>query len=236
MSIASLNPTRCRAAESDRRSNDLVDLELYRAQVPPSRLISTPDRLTGKMRRHFAVARFDRDATGARVHYHSLAGLLELGGGDLDYRWLLRACRRLTRDEREVWKAYRQTAFNVLAQNRDDHGKNIGFVLREGEWALAPAFDLTPVGPAQLPERGMAVVGERRLAGETHLLALAKAESLDGARAREIIKEVRAALGRWPEFAAAAGVSAQRADEWGRELAAMRHRRAVRTGADLRPS
>lgn len=189
--------------------------------VPPSRLVSTPDRITGKARRHFAVARFDRDAAGARVHYHSLAGLLETGGGDLDYRLLLRACRRLTRDEREVWKAYRQAVFNVLAQNRDDHGKNIGFVLRRGEWVLAPAFDLTPLAPAQLPERGMAVLGERRAAGESHLLALAQAESLDAARARQIIAEVRAALSDWPKFAASAGVSEWRAAEWGRELAAM---------------
>ncbi len=193
--------------------------------VPPSRLIKTHDPLSGRERRHFAVARFDRDAKRGRVHYHSLAGLLEMGGGDLDYRHLLRACRRLTRDEREVWKAYRQAVFNVLAHNRDDHGKNVGFVLREGEWALAPAFDLTPLSPAQLPERGMAVLGERRMAGETQLFALAEAEGLARTRAREVMAEVRTALGRWREFAEAAGVSPLRAAEWGRELAAMRSER-----------
>lgn len=189
-------------------------------EVPPSRLVATQDRVTGRVRRHFAVARFDRDSARARVHYHSLAGLLEVGGGDLDYRLLLRACRRLTRDEREVWKAYRQAVFNVFAHNRDDHGKNIGFLFCYGEWRLAPAFDLTPLSPTQVPERGMAVLGERRVAGEAHLLELARTESLDMVRARQIIDEVRAALSDWPKFAASAGVSERRTLEWMNELKA----------------
>ncbi|MBA4136000.1 MAG: type II toxin-antitoxin system HipA family toxin [Opitutus sp.] len=188
--------------------------------VPPTRLIETS--VNRQTRRHFAVARFDRDAMRARIHYHSLAGLLEAGGGDLDYRHLLRATRRLARDEREVWKAFRQAVFNVLAENRDDHGKNVGFLLRDGEWKLAPAFDLTPLSRAQLPERGMAVLGERRAANASHLLALAQSESLDAARAREIVAEVRAAIERWREFADAAGVTALRAAEWEAELRRLR--------------
>lgn len=184
--------------------------------MPPTRLISITEG--GRTRRHFAVARFDRDAARARIHYHSLAGMLEVGGGDLDYSLLLRATRRLTRDEREVWKAYRQAVFNVLAENRDDHGKNIGFLFRDGEWKLAPAFDLTPLSRAQLPERGMAVMGERRTADATHLLALARSESLDLARAREIIAKVRTATAQWRAFAGAAGVSALRTAQWEGEL------------------
>ena len=33
--------------------------------------------------------------------------------------------------------------FNVLTDNKDDHAKNFSFIYKEGNWALAPAYDLT---------------------------------------------------------------------------------------------
>ena len=35
-------------------------------------------------------------------------------------------------------------AFNVVIKNRDDHAKNFSFQLINGEWRLAPAYDLLP--------------------------------------------------------------------------------------------
>lgn len=33
----------------------------------------------------------------------------------------------------------------IIQKNKDDHGKNFSFVMNEnGEWKLAPAYDLTP--------------------------------------------------------------------------------------------
>ncbi|MBL8924536.1 MAG: HipA domain-containing protein [Myxococcaceae bacterium] len=93
---------------------------------------------------------------------HSLAGLLHVPFGvpALDYRDLLRVTRLLTRDERQVTEAYRRACFNVLAHNRDDHPRNIAFLMSaSGRWALAPAFDLTPShGPGG--EHAMSVLGE----------------------------------------------------------------------------
>ena len=177
--------------------------------VPPTRLLVTADP-DGRPRRHFAVRRFDReiapDGTRRRVHHHTLAALLHMSAGDLDYQTFLRATRQLTRDEREVWRAYRRAVFNVLAGNRDDHAKNHGFLYRDRAWTLGPAYDLTPLSPQQLPERGMAVCGERRAAGPDHLRKLAEAEGLDRKRAQTIIDEVAAALRHWPALAAEAGV------------------------------
>ncbi len=178
--------------------------------LPPTRLVATTDP-DGRPRRHFAVRRFDREidpAGGAtrRVHHHTLAALLHQGGGDLDYQTFLRATRQLTRDEREVWRAYRRAVFNVLAGNRDDHAKNHGFLYRDRAWTLGPAYDLTPLSPRQLPERGMAVCGERRAAGPEHLRKLAEGEGLDRKRALAVVDEVAAAIRRWPTFAAEVGV------------------------------
>ena len=178
--------------------------------LPATRLLET--KAGGIVRRHFAVQRFDRDGT-ERLHHHTLGGLLHAGGGDLDYQTLLRATRRLTKDEREVWRAYRRAVFNVLASNRDDHAKNHGFIYRNRTWTLGPAYDLTFTSTRQLPERGMAVCGERRAAGIEHLKKLAATESLDAKQAARIIDEVRAALANWKTFAAQARVPALTAAE-----------------------
>jgi len=116
-----------------------------------------------------------------------------------------------------VRKAFRRAVFNVLASNRDDHGKNHGFLYDDAQrqWRLSPAFDLTFVGAAQVRERGMAVLGERSRAGLPHLEKLAADEGIERADCRAILDEVRAALARWPEFAAAAGLPERDAAEIG---------------------
>lgn len=82
-----------------------------------------------------------------RVPVHSLASLLQVDfrlPGSTDYTALLRATRMLTRDEREVQKAYARAVFNVLFHNRDDHPRNFAWRLaQDRQWKLAPAFDLT---------------------------------------------------------------------------------------------
>jgi serine/threonine-protein kinase HipA len=173
--------------------------------VPPTRLVPAADA-EGRARRHFAVRRFDREPGGRRVHHHTLAALLQTGAGDLDYQHLLRATRRLARDEREVWRAYRRAVFNVLAGNRDDHGKNHGFLYENHAWRLGPAYDLTHLSPARLPERGLSVCGERRDAGLPALLRLAETEGLDRKTALSVVEEVAEALRRWPLIAAETGV------------------------------
>lgn len=186
-------------------------------EMPETRLLTT-EHPTGP-RAHFAVRRFDR-AGAERVHYHSFAGLCQMPGGDLDYQTLLRVARRITRDHGEVRKAFRRAVFNVLASNRDDHGKNHGFLYADAQrqWRLSPAFDLTFVGAGQVRERGMAVLGERSCAGLPHLEKLAAGEGIDRADCRAIVDEVRAALARWSEFAAAAGLPEQEAAEIGAAL------------------
>lgn len=124
----------------------------------------------------FGVARFDREQ-GLRVPLHSLAGLLQVDfrlPGSTDYTAFLRATRALTRDEREVRKAYARAVFNVLFHNRDDHPKNVAWRLgRDRRWRLAPAFDLTfSEGP--MGQRHMDVCGEGAAITRNHLLRLAR--------------------------------------------------------------
>ena len=50
----------------------------------------------------------------------------------------------LSLDDNALDQIFRRMAFNVMARNCDDHTKNFGFILRQGQpWALAPAYDMT---------------------------------------------------------------------------------------------
>lgn len=139
--------------------------------MPESRAFDLGPKLAA-----FGVARFDRE-DGQRVPVHSLAGLLQVDfrlPGATDYTAFLRATRFLTRDEREVEKAYARAVFNVLFHNRDDHPKNFAWRLgRDRRWRLAPAFDLTfSQGP--LGQHHLDVCGEGAAIERQHLLRLAK--------------------------------------------------------------
>lgn len=139
----------------------------------------------------FGIARFDREGD-LRVPIHSLAGLLhaDFRLPSLDYTTFLRATRMLTRDEREVQKAFARAVFNVICHNRDDHAKNFAYRLgRDRRWRLAPAYDLTfndgPAGQHQTD-----VCGEAKIITRTHLLTLAEQGGLDSTFANGVIDNI----------------------------------------------
>ena len=129
----------------------------------------------------FGTCRFDVE-NGMRVPTHTLAGLLHANfalPGAVDYTTFLRATRLLTRDEREVKKAFGRAVFNVVFNNRDDHPKNFSFRLhRDRCWKLAPGYDLTfSEGPRG--EHQMDVCGEAGAITRQDLLQLAAQGGLD---------------------------------------------------------
>ena len=151
----------------------------------------------------FAVARFDREA-GLRVPVHSLAGLLHADfrlPGSADYTGFLRATRLLTRDEREVAKAYARAVFNVMFHNRDDHPKNLAWRLgRDRRWRLAPAFDLTfSEGPRG--QHHMDVCGEADAVTRKHLLRLATEGGVAIPEADAVIDRMAEQAGRFGRLA-----------------------------------
>lgn len=186
-------------------------------EVPETRLFAAADG-----RRYFGVRRFDR-ADDERVHVHTLAGLLDVDFRvpSLDYEHLLRVAMRLTRSQVEVRRAFRQLIFNVLAHNRDDHGKNFSFVQDlAGEWRLSPAYDLTfAEGPGG--EHTLSIAGEGLRPTWQHLMRLAKLASIDERRAHTIADEVRGALRCWPEEARAEGLADATIDRIAARLAAV---------------
>lgn len=157
---------------------------------------------------YFAVRRFDREGR-KRWYMHTAAGLLhsDYRAPSLDYEDLLTLTGALTRDIREVEKIYRLAVFNVLAHNRDDHAKNISFLMNEtGEWKLSPSYDLTfSQGPNG--EQSTMVMGEGKNLGVRHLKMLGREARLPSDTIQTIINQTRGALHKWPELAALYGVS-----------------------------
>ncbi len=159
---------------------------------------------------YFGVRRFDRRASGP-IHMHSAAGLLHADHRlpSLDYDNLLKATKILTKDMREVEKLFQLAVFNVLSHNRDDHTKNVSFLMDEkGTWRVAPAYDLTySAGPGG--EHSLMIAGEGRNPGASHLKRLGTTIGLEPRRIQEILDTTKVAIFRWQEFASIAGVSAK---------------------------
>ncbi|MEO6959380.1 MAG: type II toxin-antitoxin system HipA family toxin [Burkholderiaceae bacterium] len=154
--------------------------------VPPTKYFELDSRLSG-----FGIKRFDRRG-GVRVPTLTLAGLLDdnFRVPSQDYSNFLRATRALTRDEREVEKAFARCVFNVILNNRDDHTKNVSFALNEHfEWKLAPCYDLTfSVGPGGWHQ--MSVMGEGVAPTGSKLAELAKDSGLKPAFVNRTIEQV----------------------------------------------
>jgi serine/threonine-protein kinase HipA len=184
--------------------------------VPPTTLFETGDG-----GRHFGAERFDRDGN-QRLHMHTLGGLLHASHRlpSLEYEGFLKATLLLTKDQRQVEEAFRRMVFNVLAHNRDDHVKNLSYLMdRGGMWRLAPSYDLVfSDGPRG--QHSMAVAGEAERPTERDMLRVAEDCDLDLRPAREIIQQVRDSIGQWSGFARATGVSRATARRIGRVLAA----------------
>lgn len=153
-------------------------------EVPNTRYFELDNTLAG-----FGIERFDVKE-GMRVPVHTLAGLLHADfrvPGSVDALTYLRATRFLTKDEREVLKAYERVVFNVVFNNRDDHPKNFSYMLTEaGEWKLAPAYDLTYCeGPGGWHQ--MDVSGEAKAVTRAHLLGVASAAGLNAKQTNEVL-------------------------------------------------
>lgn len=162
-------------------------------------------------RRHFMTRRFDRLSGGGKLHMQSLAALAHYDfnqAGAYAYEQALMAIRRLELPMAAVEEQFRRMVFNIVARNQDDHVKNIAFLMnQEGEWSLAPAFDVTysynPAG-SWTGTHQMTVNGKRDGFSLADLDACAKSAMMKRGRAKAILAEVQAAVERWSEFAAEA--------------------------------
>lgn len=153
---------------------------------------------SGKL--YFGTKRFDR-INSKRLHVHTASGLMHdnFRASTMDYGHLMDCAFRLEKHVNAYRKVFRLAAFNVFSHNRDDHSKNFSFLMNaNGEWKLAPAYDLT-FSYSSYGFHSTMVAGESQKPGLEHLLKLANHFGLkDG---KEIIDEARSAIAEWKNIA-----------------------------------
>jgi len=206
------DPTREGDALSPGAGYGLIEYAYFLMATVAGITISECRLLPEGPRTHFMTRRFDRLPDGRRVHMQTLCGLAGLDfnmSGAHSYAQYLAVIDELGLglDARE--KAFRRIVFNVAAMNRDDHTKNLAFLLPEhGSWTLAPAYDITHAHNPSGTWTGvhqMSVEGKRDGIELTDLYRLADRFKVPGYR--DVAGDVLAAVSRWPEFAEEAGVS-----------------------------
>lgn len=178
--------------------------------VPETRLLESH----GGSRAHFLVRRFDRAPAGRRIHMHTFSGLTHTPPRDgTDYHDLMNLARELTRHHPDVEEVFRRAVFNISAGNDDDHGRNHAFLMDpDGNWHLAPAYDLTlATHPLASGIRAGAVQGKLRDITRGDLIRLGDEHGVR--RIDETIDRVLDAIAAWPDFAHAAGAPARIIDD-----------------------
>ena len=144
---------------------------------------------------YFGSKRFDRAYQGGKtikLHMASVSALLETSHRvpALDYTSLMALSWQLTKDAEELKKMFTRMAFNIFAHNRDDHSNNFSYLCDNGEWRLAPAYDLTysnSIGG----EHATTINGEGRNPGMKDILKVARKAGLNESAARMITEKVR---------------------------------------------
>ena len=114
--------------------------------------------------------------------------------------------------------------FNAFAWNRDDHVKNIAFLMdRTGAWRLSPAYDVAyahdPAG-RWTSRHQMSINGKRESIDRSDLLALAAFAGIKKNAANAMLDRVMDSVARWRDFAEEAGVNEQHMERIGKVLGA----------------
>lgn len=155
---------------------------------------------------YFGTKRFDRIGNN-RLHMHSAAGIMHdnFRLSNLDYGHIMDCAFRLERDVSAYEKIIRLAAFNVFAHNRDDHSKNISFLMDEnGKWKVAPAYDLT-FSSSGHGMHSIMVSGESANPTIKHLIELANYFKIKNAS--KIIDQVQTVIYNWKDYAKQCKVS-----------------------------
>jgi serine/threonine-protein kinase HipA len=162
----------------------------------------------------FLVKRFDRTASGQRLHFASAMTLIGRKDGDdastgASYLELARVLidhgAQTDTDLQELWS---RIVFNMLVSNTDDHLRNHGFLLAPGKgWRLSAAYDMNPVPDSY----GLRLnVSETDNAQDLDLaLAVAPYFRVKTKNANAIIERSQTIVRQWPKIATSLQIPAR---------------------------
>jgi serine/threonine-protein kinase HipA len=212
--------------QQDPQGYGAIDYAYYLMATAAGLSLSECRLLEENGRRHFITRRFDRTASGAKLHRQSLGALAHFDcnqAGAYSYEQALLVMRQLKLPIASLEEQFRRMAFNIIARNQNDHVKHIALLMNQrGQWSLAPAFDVTysynPAG-AWTAVHQMSMNGKRDEFTQRDFLLCARVAGLPRGRVLAILEQVQTAVRRWPEFAEVAQLS----PAWQQQIA--RHHR-----------
>jgi len=161
-------------------------------------------------RSHFMTKRFDRLGE-EKTHMQTLCAIAHFDYNDprsYAYEQVFQVMRQLHLPYSDAEQLFRRMVFNVIAQNRDDHTKNISFLMdKTGKWQLSPAYDVTyAYDPSNkwISAHQLSVNGKRTDIRNEDMIEVAKKMNIK--KPLEIIEQVIDSVNRWNEFAKIAEV------------------------------
>jgi serine/threonine-protein kinase HipA len=205
-----------------------VEFAYYLMATAAGITMSQSQLLAEGPREHFLTRRFDRSASGERIHSQTLCALAHLDYNALhahSYSTYFLTAKQLGLGGEAMAQIFRRAVFNVMGVNRDDHAKNFSFLLpRDGDWQLAPAYDVTHSnwGAKWTESQKMSVNGRFVDISLDDLRTMGERHEVPGIE--RILTGVRQTLDDWPEFAARADVDALTTQRIARDLAELRPR------------
>ncbi|MGO8786393.1 MAG: type II toxin-antitoxin system HipA family toxin [Terriglobia bacterium] len=164
------------------------------------------------------VKRFDREKiTEGYTRARMISGLTVLRSDEThdartpwSYVILVEELRRIVAEpEKHARELFRRICFNALISNLDDHPRNHALIARNLDWALSPAYDLTPSPVVSLDRRDLALVcgDQGRFANAKNILSQHARFLLQEDEAQKIIRDTREQVGHWYDTVRACGVS-----------------------------
>lgn len=183
--------------------------EMAGIDAAPARVVSLDDVPVA------LIKRFDRDDEGGRLAYQSASSVLQASREeDRSYTEIADAIRSVgadpIRDLRQLW---RRLVFNLLITNVDDHLQNHGFLhLANGQWRLAPAFDLNPFPDKDRESKTWLSEQHGPITDVAMLLDLSAYFALERDQALQVVREVRDAVLQWKQLALSPVIGMQAGD------------------------
>jgi serine/threonine-protein kinase HipA len=161
-------------------------------------------------RSHFMTKRFDRTGLD-KIHMQTLCAIAHFDyndPGSYAYEQVFQVMRELHLPYADAEQMFRRMVFNIMAENRDDHTKNISFLMdKTGKWRLSPAYDVTyAFDPANkwIGTHQLSVNGKRTEIKKADILEVAAKMNIK--KPVEIIEQVKDSANRWAKFAKIAQV------------------------------
>ncbi len=170
-------------------------------------------------RAHFMTQRFDRVTGGQKLHMQTLCALGHHDfnvPGATSYEQAFLLCEQLGLGMAAREQLFLRMVFNVVAYNRDDHSKQISFLMdKAGDWLLGPAYDMTfafnPVGDFTSSHQ-MSVNRKRADITDEDFMAVAHRQGLNGSSAKRLVRTVREVIANWRDYATQAVVHREQDD------------------------